>query len=70
MPIKSFDCALTVDDSIQQALALLIVAVVVVLEILRRRRIKRSGKAGCDGCDNGKSATKLPETPIKFYKKP
>jgi hypothetical protein len=57
------------DDSIQQIIALTIVAIAVALELFRRHRKKKSGKAGCDGCATGKSQSNKEETPLKFYKR-
>ena len=57
------------DESLQQVLALLIVAIVVVLELLRRYRRKRAGKAACDGCETGGPKPASTETPLKFYKR-
>jgi len=57
------------EESLQQAIALTIVAIAVVVELLRRRYKKRSGKPGCDGCESGKSASSSKETPLKFYKR-
>jgi len=60
-----------VDESLQQIIAIAIVAIVVSLELLRRYQKKRSRKAGCDGCDTGNKTTtnEQGETPIKFYKR-
>jgi hypothetical protein len=60
-----------VDESLQQIIALAIVAIVIGLELLRRYRKKRSGKAGCDSCDTGNKTTtnEKDETPVKFYKR-
>ena len=57
------------DESLQQVLALLIVAIVVALEMLRRYRRKRAGKAACDGCETGNPKPASAETPLKFYKR-
>jgi hypothetical protein len=59
------------DESLQQIIALGIVAIVVGFELLRRYRKKRSGKAGCDGCDTGNNnkTDAKSEAPVKFYKR-
>jgi len=57
------------DESLQQVLALLIVAIVVALELLRRYRRKRAGKAACDGCETGNPKPASTESPVKFYKR-
>jgi hypothetical protein len=59
------------DESLQQIIALSLVALVVGLELLRRARKKKAGKAGCDGCDTGSNgdANAAGETTLKFYKK-
>jgi len=58
------------DDSLQQAIALTIVAIAVGAELLRRHYKKKSGKAGCEGCKTGKPQSNTSETPLKFYQRP
>lgn len=59
------------DDTLQQVLALLLVALVVTAELVRRYRKKQSGKPGCDGCDSGGGQQKTAggETKLKFYRR-
>jgi len=59
------------DESVQQWLALGIVALAVIVELVRRYRKKRAGHAGCDGCDTGKGQTPNAkgETKLTFYRK-
>jgi hypothetical protein len=57
------------DDSLQQIIALLLVAIAVAFELIRRARKKKSGKIGCDDCDSGDSGSnEQGESPVKFYK--
>ena len=56
------------DESLQEIIALTLVALAVALELLRRYRKNKSGKVGCDGCDTGKAAGKK-EAPLRFYKR-
>jgi hypothetical protein len=57
------------DDSAQQALALLIVAAAIIVELWRRYRRKQKGKPGCDGCETGTAQEKPTETKLTFYKR-
>ena len=59
------------DESLQQFIALGLVAAIVAIELLRRRRKKKAGKVGCDDCDSGSGdkANAEGEAPVKFYKK-
>jgi len=58
------------DDSLQQFIALTLVAVAVAIELVRRYRRKKAGKPGCDGCETGSTKPDTGETPLKFYKRP
>ena len=59
------------DDSLQQALALAVVALAVIAELVRRYRKKKNAKPGCDGCDSGSVQERSAngETKLKFYRK-
>jgi len=57
------------DESMQQMIALLLVAAVVVLEWLRRRRAKARRSGSCDGCGPGRPDNKSAAVPLKFYQR-
>ena len=59
------------DESLQQLLALIIVAAAIGAELWRRHRRKTKGKAGCEGCSTNTAAAKgsSSETPIRFYQR-
>ena len=62
---------ITLDETLQQALAIGIVILAVIAELVRRYRKKKMSKAGCDGCDSaaGQQPSVDGETKLKFYRK-
>jgi hypothetical protein len=57
------------DESLQQMLALGLVALAIVAEWLRRKRKNKKGAAGCDGCDTQEQSTAKKESPLRFYRR-
>lgn len=59
------------DESLQQWLAIGIVALAVIAELVRRYRKNKNARPGCDGCDSGsgQQTTASGETKLTFYRK-
>ncbi|MEE4185011.1 MAG: hypothetical protein V2J12_04520 [Gammaproteobacteria bacterium] len=57
------------DESLQQLIALGLVAAAVGVEWLRRRRSKRARAGGCDTCRPRSTAPSVQVAPLRFYQR-
>ena len=57
------------DESVQQIVALVVVACVVAISLWRKLRARKNIAAGCSGCDSAENGNNAGEQPVRFYKR-